>query len=80
MERSLYKAPCPGTMSGTTEKLRILASLGFEKVQGGYLILGLGSQNRKVGYPKKGVWYEPTGVWVVVEIRVTCWVLETDQD
>ena len=27
----------------------------------GYLTLGLGSQNHKVGYPKKGVWYEPTG-------------------
>ena len=27
----------------------------------GYLILGLGSQNHRVGYPKKGVWYEPTG-------------------
>ena len=27
----------------------------------GYLILRLGSKNHKVGYPKKGVWYEPTG-------------------
>ena len=27
----------------------------------GYLIFGLGSQNHKVEYPKKGVWYEPTG-------------------
>ena len=23
--------------------------------------MGLGSHNNKVGYPKKGVWYEPTG-------------------
>ena len=28
----------------------------------GSLILGLGSQSHKVGYPKKGVWYEPTGI------------------
>ena len=28
----------------------------------GYLILGLGFQNHKVGYPKKGVWDEPTGI------------------
>ena len=27
----------------------------------GYRILVLGSQTHKVGYPKKGVWYEPTG-------------------
>ena len=27
----------------------------------GYFILALGSYNYKVGYPKKGVWYEPTG-------------------
>ena len=26
-----------------------------------YLIMGLGSHNRKVGYPKKGIWYESTG-------------------
>ena len=30
----------------------------------GYLILGLGSQNHTVGYPKKGVWYEPTGMFL----------------
>ena len=27
----------------------------------GYLSLGLGSYNQKVGYPKEAVWYEPTG-------------------
>ena len=27
----------------------------------GYFILRLGSKNHKVGYPKKGVWYERTG-------------------
>ena len=27
----------------------------------GYPIGGLGSYSRKVGYAKKGVWYEPTG-------------------
>ena len=27
----------------------------------GFLVLGLGFRNHKVGYPKKGVWYEPTG-------------------
>ena len=27
----------------------------------GYLILGSRSYNHKVGYPKKWVWYEPTG-------------------
>ena len=26
-----------------------------------YLMMGIGSLNHKVGYPKKGVWYEPTG-------------------
>ena len=26
-----------------------------------YPSVGLGFYNRKVGYPKKGVWYEPTG-------------------
>ena len=30
----------------------------------GYLILGLGSYNQNVGYPRKGVWYEPTGLVV----------------
>ena len=28
----------------------------------GYLLVALGSYNHKVGYPKKGLWYEPTGL------------------
>ena len=28
----------------------------------GYPILVLGIYNHKFGYPKKGTWYEPTGI------------------
>ena len=34
----------------------------------GSLILGIGSLDHKVGYPKKGVWYEPTG-------RTISWII-----
>ena len=36
----------------------------------GYLTLGLGSQYHKVGYLKKGVWYEPTGRGPNINTRI----------
>ena len=41
----------------------------------GYLILGLGSQNHKVGYPKERVWYEPTGIYSRILILLLCGLL-----
>ena len=47
--------------------------VGFMFLFLGYLILGLGSQNHKVGYPTKGVWYEPTGRTLTLKASVDWW-------
>ena len=55
-----------------------------------YPLLGLGSYNHKVGYPEKGLWYEPTrrqdnglspkieGIWAITLAtwKVQEWLLE----
>ena len=34
----------------------------------GYPILALGIYNHKFGYPKKGTWYEPTGIYLAMRL------------